>query len=580
MVNPTPAFIPILLKGMTVHPDDPLKFDFIVDSGDEDSDQDQIKEDSQRLIKYFLASLTVPKDDLWVNLSPYESDRVIPEELGKTELGRDLLALDYVLKQLTASLMYPEDELGNEFWEKIYKKAQEEYGTTEIPVNTFNKVWIIPEKASVYEHENTVYVVDSKLKVMLDSDYTALQNGIDSIETTDSTKDVQKLGENIVREIILPAIEKEVNEGEHFAKLRQIYHSLILAKWYKETIQGSILSQVYIDQNKVVGIENGDESVNDQIYDRYMKAFKKGVFNYIKEDVDRLSGEMIPRKYFSGGIPLARTLEVVNEEDGNYVVDSVIGKKITKVEVEIEPQGSREVSSHVDVVSNVKASLPILFNDFASIPTGFIGVLEEKDQVLSIRNGEIVDIVSEIVSSPVNEFKGDLTSEGKSRRSFLIRARDLLVFGATATCFGCGGPSPISFDVSGWSDEQLIRGLDDSLWAYQRNSARELFKRNHSEGIQLARDKLVWPRINSLTDPNGDLPSYSNEYKQLIELGQITVSPLKINLFNLSANDESRKWSVRLLGEAGTYASVFNTIVQVIENIGNQFMPWHDSVKK
>ena len=33
-----------------------------------------------------------------------------------------------------------------------------------------------------------------------------------------------------------------------------------------------------------------------------MKAYKKGVFNFIKEDVDKYTNETIPRKYFSGGV--------------------------------------------------------------------------------------------------------------------------------------------------------------------------------------------------------------------------------------------------------------------------------------
>ena len=37
-----------------------------------------------------------------------------------------------------------------------------------------------------------------------------------------------------------------------------------------------------------------------QIYEQYLKAYKKGVFNYIKEDVNA-AGATIPRKYFSGG---------------------------------------------------------------------------------------------------------------------------------------------------------------------------------------------------------------------------------------------------------------------------------------
>ena len=57
------------------------------------------------------------------------------------------------------------------------KKQPKKFGTTNIPVNTFNKVWIVPEKAVVYENAKagTAYVVESKLKVMLEQDYLSLQ---------------------------------------------------------------------------------------------------------------------------------------------------------------------------------------------------------------------------------------------------------------------------------------------------------------------------------------------------------------------------------------------------------------------
>jgi len=37
------------------------------------------------------------------------------------------------------------------------------------------------------------------------------------------------------------------------------------------------------------------------IYQQYLAAFKKGVYNYIKEDVDKYTQQTIPRKYFAGG---------------------------------------------------------------------------------------------------------------------------------------------------------------------------------------------------------------------------------------------------------------------------------------
>ena len=115
MVSLSPVFNPPILKGIKVLPDNPFRFDFILDVGDGSKPSlnrrvmnPPLQEESTRLIKYFLASLTIPEKDLWVNLSPYEKDRIVPESFGQTEMGRDLLAEDYMLKQITASLIYPE----------------------------------------------------------------------------------------------------------------------------------------------------------------------------------------------------------------------------------------------------------------------------------------------------------------------------------------------------------------------------------------------------------------------------------------------------------------------------------------
>src|SRR5208283_2728728 len=116
---------------------------------------------------------------------------------------------------------------------------------------------------------------------------------------------INALGSQIVREIVIPELTKEVNENKNFAKLRQVYNSLILATWYKKKIKDSILSQVYADKNKVTGVNIDDPQEKQKIYERYLQAFKKGVYNYIKEDVDPASQETLPRKYFSGGVNYA-----------------------------------------------------------------------------------------------------------------------------------------------------------------------------------------------------------------------------------------------------------------------------------
>ena len=303
LVHLSPAFNPPILKGIKVYPDNPFHFDFVLDPGDKSSN-DTLKDESSKLIKYFLASLTVPDKDLWVNLSPYEKDRIVPGSFGQTEMGRDLLGEDYILKQITASLVYPEGETGKKFWKSVYIQAVQRFLTTNIPVNTFNKDWIVPEQAVVYEKSEagTAYVVESTLKVMLEEDYLSLGRHNASNISNDRA---HTLASDIIRQIIIPELDREVNEGANFAELRQVYNSLILARWYKKKIKDSILAAVYNNKNKVGGLSNALAENPEQIYLRYLKAFKKGVYNYIKEEKDPITQQPIARKYFSGGMVLS-----------------------------------------------------------------------------------------------------------------------------------------------------------------------------------------------------------------------------------------------------------------------------------
>ena len=299
MVGVSTPFAPLALKGIVVNPQTPLEFQFIVDTGKGQQDTAFIKEEANKLVKYFLAGLTIPEGDLWVNLSPYEKDRITTPSLGQTELGRDLLAQDYILKQLTASLIYPEKDPGKEFWSRVYKKAQEQFGTTNVTVNTFNKVWILPDQAQVFENGGAAYVTKSTLKVMLDEDYLAKQKH--------QAAQAANISSQIIRQIVIPEIEKEVNTGKNFAPLRQIYQALILAKWYKETIQNGLIDALYTDKKKIMGIDLTDPAVKEKIYARYVQAYKKGVFNYIKEQAI-LPNQVLPVKYFSGGTNMAMTV--------------------------------------------------------------------------------------------------------------------------------------------------------------------------------------------------------------------------------------------------------------------------------
>ena len=223
-------------------------------------------------------------------------------------MGKVFLQQDYILKQLSASLLNPDTATGKVFWEKVYREARARFGTTNIPVSTFNKVWITADKAVVYEDGQRALVGSFSLKVMLDEDYLALQKS--SVIASPkgeaifkrTTNDTHSLATQIIRAIILPQLEKEVNTGPAFIAIRQVFSAIILANWYKTRLKEAVLNRVYTGKNKVAGALSDEPKARERIWKEYAAAYRKGVFNFIREKKDPISGEVVPRKYFSGGV--------------------------------------------------------------------------------------------------------------------------------------------------------------------------------------------------------------------------------------------------------------------------------------
>ena len=277
-----------ILKGLRINPDSPMDFEFIVD-GQEDNNVTNAEIDL--LIKYFLTALTIPQDALWVNLSPYEQDRVIIDSLGETDLGRDLLRQDYILKQLSASLTHPDTPLGRAYWSTGESRLENKS-------ESFNKIWIVPEDAEVYENELTAFVTKAALNLLTEKDYSAMQKNDSTVQ-----KDLIYSQNKTSLNVLLPEIKKDVNYGENFIPLRQIYNSVILGLWFKEKFKESMFKH-YINQKKTDGIDINDKDAKEKIWQLYADAFKKGVYDLNKKEIDPISNQIIKRHYFSGGTNL------------------------------------------------------------------------------------------------------------------------------------------------------------------------------------------------------------------------------------------------------------------------------------
>lgn len=358
MLGLSAAYAPPVLLGLKVHPDNPLLFDFIVDRGQSNLSDQEFKIETEKLVKYFLAALTIPDKEVWVNLSPYEKDRIIPDVLSRTQMGKTMLEQDYMLKQLAASLTNPETKLGKMYWDQVHQAQTLDVGRSTLAqsIGDLNKVWIVPAQAKVLESNGIVVVDQKRLKVMMAQDVeeniviaspqgdAAISEsriasldrptgphvgrktpvfgtplGLDSLRFAGNDK--VNLSTHIFRSTILPSIEKQVNEGKDFAAVRQVYNSVILAAWYKQALKESLLGRVYADQAKVAGVEIDDKDMKERVYAQYVEAFKKGAYNFIKEEED-VSGDLIPRKYFSGGIEVAKFGQVAGSALEIQVVSS------------------------------------------------------------------------------------------------------------------------------------------------------------------------------------------------------------------------------------------------------------------
>jgi hypothetical protein len=150
----------------------------------------------------------------------------------------------------------------------------------------------------------------------------ATRKNTEKAQDQDPKAEVRSISEKVVREVIIPEIEKEVNGGKNFSTLRQIFHSMVLSTWFKRNMKQSLVGQAYTDKNKVVGIDLVEKGIKDHIWKEYVEAFKKGAFNYIKEEKDESSQELIPRKYFAGGYKYDSAAVVKEENVSNaQIVD-------------------------------------------------------------------------------------------------------------------------------------------------------------------------------------------------------------------------------------------------------------------
>lgn len=275
-------------------------FSVFVDMGDAGkADAAQLKDMTGRLVEYVKVGLRLPNDMFWVNLRPDTADDMIDPYLARTEIGRILLAADVQLKKDLAALTSPDTKSGRIYWEKLYSKAESLYGSEEdVVIPTLTRPWIVPGEIIVKQAPQGAYIHKAVMKVCLEQDWI---NGQQNKVFDPREGQINAYSSELIRELILPQLTREVNSAKRYAQLRQVYFSLILAQIIKASAGNKEL--LAIDSKNLSGVTSREAWSKDAFYQAYRSSFENGEYDR-QQQVETRQGITI-RRYFSGGAAFA-----------------------------------------------------------------------------------------------------------------------------------------------------------------------------------------------------------------------------------------------------------------------------------
>lgn len=294
------------IKGLTVNTDAPMKsIDFIFDPGNLGCSDESIAAIGKELTEDFLTLLATPESEWWVNLSPNDSMKLLGRTLQGTRVGRTLLEHDLRLKRLASSLIHPDHEVGAAYWQRVFAQSRQLTGHLDHPFHTHPRLWMVPRRADIIIWESEyeppknnegssadilkvplpkghkrAFVIDAAIEVLCEQDHLGSQP-----PQTETGTVVDRICHEAFVEIVLPVVEKEVNSGRAFAGSRQLYSTLILASWMKNSFKNHPDCRNYFDsgdphqfkptiQNVAVLGATGNTSVTA---DAHMSDFDEGV---------------------------------------------------------------------------------------------------------------------------------------------------------------------------------------------------------------------------------------------------------------------------------------------------------------
>jgi hypothetical protein len=271
---------------------------------------------------YFLTGLTLPNCSFWVNLDPWEPERIASDNMCKTMIGRVLLEADLQMKKDFCKYDNPcESDIGKKYWDMLEKKAeelvtecmkefpQEIQNVDNVSFNVVTRHWIVPGKITVYEDNDEIYIVEATLDIYSEPAYEhstfEIQDQPDSLSSkcrgclTRAAKEYGRYAAELEENLILPLVVKEVNTSDQYTDLRQVYTALVLAQWYKSHCEESLFAK-FLDTENIEALGSWEGRDCLEIQKNYVRSFEEGEYNCVMEQQE--GSYLVTRVYRGGGI--------------------------------------------------------------------------------------------------------------------------------------------------------------------------------------------------------------------------------------------------------------------------------------
>ncbi len=231
-------------------------------------------------LKFFFSALALPDKNLWVNLDVSAREgEILGEGLKFLDIGKVFLASDVELKNDVKQAF-----VQTGFLDELFERAASETMAVE-DWNFAPRFWIVPGKIDILENKKSMVIKSCSLEVKAD------MAGLDSKDPVE--RRFNEFALKRINELIVPRLNKIVNNDMRYALLRQAVRAIVIAMWYeKKSRESDVRFKDIINVGVLKELKSSPWSKR-RFLDEYLKLYKLGTMDMGLDGWDVVGGGIL-----------------------------------------------------------------------------------------------------------------------------------------------------------------------------------------------------------------------------------------------------------------------------------------------